>query len=318
MPSVHPEHWLARIARQSQLDGADSVAVDSRKPISDIWQDVCRACNLAEGELAHHVAAALRLQEADLASAAAAALKLLPKKLAQRCLVFPVRQDDRTVVVATSNPVDLEVEQAIAFSSGRSVSFEVAAPGALAEAIELHYSAERDIESFLRGMGVDVTRGVSVEERSEPESVSDAEAESEPIVQLTNVILAEAVRKRASDIHVEPTPHGGVVRLRVDGVLQHYMQMPMPALHRVISRVKVLGNSTSPTACARRTAASVSGSKAASTTCGCLPCRRRMPRRPSSVSSTRRAFNGCLIWRCPRANWRGFAACWPTARGSCW
>ena len=69
MASVQPEHGLARIARQSQLDGADSVVADSRKPIGDAWQDVCRACNLEEG-----------------------------------------------------NPVDLEVEQAIAFSSGRSAA----------------------------------------------------------------------------------------------------------------------------------------------------------------------------------------------------
>ncbi len=123
MASVQPEHWLARIARQSQLDGSDSLEVDSRRPIGDIWRDVCRACDLSEDELAHHVAASLCLQEANLATADLAALKLIPKKLAQRYMVFPVRQDDRMVVVATSHPIDLDAEWAIAFSCARSVAF---------------------------------------------------------------------------------------------------------------------------------------------------------------------------------------------------
>ena len=156
--------------------------------------------------------------------------------------MFPLRQDDRTIVVATSNPADLEVEQAVAFASGRGVAFEVASPAALTEAIDLRYSPEQDVEAFLKGMGVDLSSDVSVEERVAPEAVSDAEADAEPIVQLTNVILREAVTKRASDIHLEPSPHGGIVRLRIDGILQHYMQMPMAPLHRVISRIKVLGN----------------------------------------------------------------------------
>jgi hypothetical protein len=107
--------------------------------------------------LAHHVAETFRLAKADVTEADGHALKLIPKKLATRYLICPLRQNNRAIVVATSNPTDVEVEQAIALSSGRSVSFEVAPPAALAEAIELHYSAERDIEPFLRGMGVDVT-----------------------------------------------------------------------------------------------------------------------------------------------------------------
>ena len=241
MCAVQSEHWLVRIARKAKLVGADALEVDPRQPSVDAWQDVCRACEVGDETLTHLVAEEFRLQEADLSAADTHALKLIPKKLATRYSVFPLRQDDRTIVVATSNPTDVEVEQAVAFSSGRGVAFEVASPSALKEAIELHYSSERDIESFLKGMGVDVTTGISVEERVDPESVSDAEADAEPIVQLTSVILREAAKKRASDIHIEPSPHGGIVRLRIDGVLQHHMQMPMPALHRVISRVKILG-----------------------------------------------------------------------------
>src|SRR5204863_1835305 len=62
-----------------------------------------------------------------------------------------------------------------------------------------------------------------------------------PVVKLANLILRDAVLQGASDIHIEPGPKGGVVRFRVDGVMRQYMHLPMVALNRVVSRIKVLG-----------------------------------------------------------------------------
>ncbi len=80
-----------------------------------------------------------------------------------------------------------------------------------------------------------------VVEELEPEAVAAEEVESAPVVKLTNLILRDAVVQGASDIHVEPGAKGGVVRYRVDGVMRQYMHLPMVALNRVVSRIKVLG-----------------------------------------------------------------------------
>src|SRR5437762_10061893 len=65
--------------------------------------------------------------------------------------------------------------------------------------------------------------------------------ESAPVVKLTNLILRDSVRQGASDIHIEPSRGMGTVRFRIDGVLRTYKQLPIAALNRVISRIKVLG-----------------------------------------------------------------------------
>ncbi len=70
--------------------------------------------------------------------------------------------------------------------------------------------------------------------------MSAAEADSAPVIQLTNLILRDAIQQDASDIHIEPGKSGGAVRFRVDGVLRHYMQLPMAAMIRVSSRIKIL------------------------------------------------------------------------------
>jgi type II secretory ATPase GspE/PulE/Tfp pilus assembly ATPase PilB-like protein/CheY-like chemotaxis protein len=83
---------------------------------------------------------------------------------------------------------------------------------------------------------------VRVIEELEPEKVAVQDVESAPLVKLTNLILSDAVTQRVSDIHIEPGgSKGGVVRFRIDGVLRQHMSLPMGALNRIVSRIKVLG-----------------------------------------------------------------------------
>ena len=233
------ESWLVKVAKEVGLEGAADLEIDARTPPDEAWEAVSRACDVNQEELVGHVAASLRVDVADLDSAEPQALKLVPEKLARRYLVYPLREDDSTVVVATSNPTDLEVEQAIGFASGRNVVFEVAAAAEIRQKIEHEYSPERDMEMLLRGLDTDAST-VQVEEELGPTEVTDEQAQAEPIVQLTSVILAEATKAGASDIHFEPGPHGGTVRFRVDGVMRHSMRIPMMALNGAISRIKVL------------------------------------------------------------------------------
>jgi len=74
-----------------------------------------------------------------------------------------------------------------------------------------------------------------------PELVAARDLESAPVVKLTGLILTDAVRGGASDVHLEPGREGGLVRFRIDGVLRTHMTLPMPALNRVVSRIKVMG-----------------------------------------------------------------------------
>jgi type II secretory ATPase GspE/PulE/Tfp pilus assembly ATPase PilB-like protein/TolB-like protein/CheY-like chemotaxis protein/Flp pilus assembly protein TadD len=77
---------------------------------------------------------------------------------------------------------------------------------------------------------------------SQPESITVRDTEQVPVVKLTNLILHDAIAARASDVHVEPEVQGGMVRIRIDGVLQNYMPIPRPVLDRMVSRLKVMAN----------------------------------------------------------------------------
>ncbi|HEY5219627.1 MAG TPA: ATPase, T2SS/T4P/T4SS family, partial [Gemmatimonadaceae bacterium] len=178
---------------------------------------------------------------ASLSEAEPGALKLVPESLARRYGVIPVRETDRQIFIATSNPLDVEAEQALGFASSRTPVFLVAAPLAILEAIDQLYSPDRVVEALLGTVDGDIADAVQLVEDIAPELLQSSDVSTKPVVMLTNLILQEAVRERASDIHIEPGRSGGAVRMRVDGVLRNQMQLPMAALSRVISRIKILG-----------------------------------------------------------------------------
>jgi type II secretory ATPase GspE/PulE/Tfp pilus assembly ATPase PilB-like protein len=155
--------------------------------------------------------------------------------------VFPLREDDRHLYVATSDPTNIEVEHAIGFASGRRPVFELASPVVIEDALLQGYSGDRMVENLLTTVDSQISEAVKVVDDLEPEAVELSDVETGPVVKLTNLILRDAVMHGVSDVHIEPGPKGGAVRFRVDGVMRQHMHLPMAALNRVVSRIKVLG-----------------------------------------------------------------------------
>jgi len=180
------------------------------------------------------------LLSADFALADAKSMRLVPERLARKYTVYPLRDDDRKIVVATADPNNIECEQALAFAAGRRVVFELADAHLVSEAIDKGYAGDRSVDLLLSNLDAKLTDAVRVLEEAKPEAVSSREVEAAPVVKLTNLILQDAVLQRASDVHIEPGEGSGVVRFRIDGVMRQYMQLPMAALNRVVSRIKVL------------------------------------------------------------------------------
>ncbi|HVZ79022.1 MAG TPA: ATPase, T2SS/T4P/T4SS family, partial [Gemmatimonadaceae bacterium] len=234
-------HWLVAAAQRAQIAGAAQLQVARGATLNDAWDSVARALGLSSRELAQRIAPGMRLAVADLEAGEPRALKLIPEKIARKHHVYPLREDDRTIVVATADPTDLGTEQALEFAAGRRVTFQLAPPGAIAEAINAGYSPDRAVERLLTTVDAEIADAVRVVDEMEPETVAVEEVDAAPVVKLSNLILREGVASGASDIHIEPGPKGGVVRFRVDGVMRVYMHLPAAALNRVVSRIKVLG-----------------------------------------------------------------------------
>ena len=234
-------HWLAAAASRAGLKGADALTIPGDTSLIDSWDIASRTLGVSLPELTSALAPAFGLRQAEFDKAEPRALALLPERIARKYHVFPLREDDRYLVVATADPTNIEVEHAIGFAAGRRPIFELANPTAIDEALFSGYNADRAMDQLLSSVDEQVADAVRIVEELEPETIGQSEVDSAPVVKLTNLILRDAIVQGASDIHIEPGPKGGFVRFRVDGVMRQYMHLPMVALNRVVSRIKVLG-----------------------------------------------------------------------------
>ena len=235
-------HWLAGVARSAKLTRAEDVTVSAAQPIAEAWSSVLTTCRIDDDRLSRLVAKHFRLGLADLDKSDPALTARIPEKIARKYQVLPIREDNGHLVLATSDPTDHDAEQALRFASRKRPIFEIASPHALKSWINTRYSSDQMVEALLSSVE-DSTETVRVVEDATPESVQDEDIDAAPIIKLTNVVLRDAIREGASDIHLEPGGNNAaVVRLRVDGVLRHHMSIPIAALNRVISRVKILAD----------------------------------------------------------------------------
>jgi type II secretory ATPase GspE/PulE/Tfp pilus assembly ATPase PilB-like protein/ActR/RegA family two-component response regulator len=235
-------HWLVNAATRAGMAGTKNVTVTQGTALGKAWELVARDLRVDQDKLAAKIAPVLRMKLADFDRVEAKATRLLPERVARRYGVHALRETDRELFVASSDPNNYDAEQDIGFASGRRVVFELASPMAIDRAITGAYSADGIVESLLNNADSTLADAVRVLEEDEPEVVAEQDVDSAPLVKLTNLILSDAIQQDASDIHIEPGgTKGGAVRFRVDGVMRQHMALPAAALNRIVSRIKVLG-----------------------------------------------------------------------------
>jgi len=173
----------------------------------------------------------------------------IPEPIAKRYQAVPLRQEGNSLTVAMDNPLDFEAIQDISFFSGCTVKPVLAARSVIKEALEKIY-VKREIEAAIDRITSDSTEEFSeelLEVLSDADQPTAAEIQSleeetrkAPVVRLGNMIMTEAVRARASDIHIEPTKKDALIRYRVDGLLREALRVPKGAHPALVSRLKVL------------------------------------------------------------------------------
>lgn len=135
------QHWLVTVVRSAGLPGAPELSFESDAGIAEAWDLTCMALGISVEELAGHVAKHFRLQVADLAVADPHAVRLVPRSVAERLGVVPLTYTDRTLMVATADPIRLDAEREIGAIAARTTFFQVAPPEAVIEAIAARYPA---------------------------------------------------------------------------------------------------------------------------------------------------------------------------------
>ncbi len=171
-------------------------------------------------------------------------LKHIPSDVAQKYLVIPIERTGATLTVAMADPSNVFALDDIRFITGYQVEPVVAAEASIREAIGRYYGSTHELQ--LKEIMDEIAKGevadLEVEDEEGEISAEDLEQASQdaPVVKLCNLILTDAVRKGASDIHVEPYEKDFRVRFRIDGVLYEQLRPPMKLREAIASRLKIL------------------------------------------------------------------------------
>jgi len=167
-------------------------------------------------------------------------IKLVPAEIAQKHMVIPINRKGSVLTVAMADPSNIFAIDDIKFLSGFKVEPVVAAETSIKNAINKHYDSAGLVKDILQGY--DDRDVATVEEGDEGPDVGDLQRATEdaPVVKLVNLILSDAIKKGASDIHIEPYEKSFRVRYRIDGVLYDTMQPPMKLRAAIISRAKIM------------------------------------------------------------------------------
>jgi type IV pilus assembly protein PilB len=174
------------------------------------------------------------------------AILLLPKSLAKRKLILPVKLHHHALLLALADPTDLATIDEVAFRTGCRVEAAVCCESSLLAAIEKPYGPHDALYGLLETMPSegDVEFVRTPEKDLSDESVQSLYKRSEapPIVKLVTMIVLDAVKLRASDIHLEPQEECTQVRHRVDGDLRNILRYPSQIHAAVTSRIKIISS----------------------------------------------------------------------------
>lgn len=171
-------------------------------------------------------------------------IKLIPADVARKYNILPVNKTGATLTIAMADPTNVFAMDDIKFMTGYNVEPVVASELGIKAAIDNYYGTTSALE--LKKVMEDLQTAESAdlevledEDELDVESLTDASEEA-PVVKLVNLILGDAIKRGASDIHVEPYEKEFRVRFRVDGILYEVMNPPLKLRDALTSRLKIL------------------------------------------------------------------------------
>jgi type IV pilus assembly protein PilB len=166
-------------------------------------------------------------------------IKNIPTDVAIKYQVIPVSLRDNTLIVAMVDPSNIFAVDDIKFLTGYRIEALIASESSMRQALDAHYGTTKGLDTLLEGMETEGVEYIGEEETVNISNLKEA-SEDAPVIKLVNAILTDAIKKRASDIHVEPYEKSFRVRFRIDGTLYEMMKPPLKMKNAMISRLKIM------------------------------------------------------------------------------
>jgi type IV pilus assembly protein PilB len=191
----------------------------------------------SEVQIASVLADSLNLPVVDLASYEidANATTKLSEDLAKRYMVLPIGFEGEKLVVAMADPANIFAIDDLTIVTGLEIKPVVATESELEAAIKKFTRVDESVEDMVGAVGLAEAEEVGPSGRE-----SEEDAATGPVVKLVNLLITEAVREHANDVHIEPQEKDVRIRFRIDGVLHEVMRSPKKLQNGLISRLKIM------------------------------------------------------------------------------
>jgi len=167
-------------------------------------------------------------------------IKIIPAEIAHKYQIVPVNRAGSTLIIAMSDPSNIFAIDDIKFMTGYNVEVVVVAESTIKTAIDKLYDQTASLADVMNDLDNMEDFEVLGDEDDVDLGSLERATEDAPVVKLVNLILTDAIKKKASDIHVEPYERSFRVRYRIDGILYEVMKPPLKLKNAITSRIKIM------------------------------------------------------------------------------
>lgn len=236
------DEWLVRLLRKKGLLDAsleDGLLRGDRPFVSP---ELLRRGAITKAQLAEALKGqyGLRFEEPARDSLDKMALALVPERLCQRHMMVPLRLDGQTIELLMANPLDAAALEEVSALSGRRATAAYGLPDKIEELIAAGYGSDAVIFDLLKKLPDEAPVECLASDADEAQGPSSIGL---PVIRLANLLIAQAVRLKASDIHIEHDDKATLIRYRIDGDLRSMMKVPKSIGEGpLVSRIKIMAS----------------------------------------------------------------------------
>jgi len=165
-------------------------------------------------------------------------IEIIPKTIAKKYSIIPISKMGKTLTIAMLDPLNVFATDDLKSATGYEIRPVIATEKDILNAIDQYYQESFDMKEILKD--------IDIKESAEKKKVNLEkllrETEEAPVVKMVNVVLAQAIKEKASDIHIEPEDKALRIRYRIDGILYERLSPPKKLQAAIISRIKIMSN----------------------------------------------------------------------------
>lgn len=169
-------------------------------------------------------------------------LEIIPKDLCLKHTLIPLSQKGQTIIVAVADPSDFSAVDDLKFLTNLDVELRITSESGIKAIHEKLFEHSNALDEIMGDFPEEVEVSFDDEEEELDISALQEATEDAPVVRLVNAILSDAIRRNASDIHIEPYEKSFRVRFRIDGVLYEVMRPPLKLKNAIVSRLKIMAH----------------------------------------------------------------------------